>query len=97
MKYCSKCGKEIMEEAVICPGCGCKVEGSNNGEMSSSLANCGFVFAFLIPLVGLILGIIGINKYQNDIEYKNRCIAAIIISVIVWFISFVILVSPYVI
>lgn len=26
MKYCEKCGKEIMEEAVICPGCGCAVK-----------------------------------------------------------------------
>lgn len=26
MKFCSKCGKEIMEEAVVCPGCGCAVE-----------------------------------------------------------------------
>lgn len=23
MKYCSKCGKELMDEALICPGCGC--------------------------------------------------------------------------
>ena len=23
MKYCGKCGKEIMDEAVICPNCGC--------------------------------------------------------------------------
>ncbi|MBQ8769497.1 MAG: hypothetical protein IJZ15_07660 [Oscillospiraceae bacterium] len=26
MKYCSKCGKEIIDEAVICPGCGCAVK-----------------------------------------------------------------------
>lgn len=26
MKYCSKCGKELLDEAVICPGCGCYVE-----------------------------------------------------------------------
>ncbi len=26
MKFCAKCGKEIMDEAVICPGCGCAVE-----------------------------------------------------------------------
>ncbi len=26
MKYCSKCGKEILDETVICPGCGCPVE-----------------------------------------------------------------------
>ncbi len=25
MKFCAKCGKEIMDEAVICPGCGCAV------------------------------------------------------------------------
>ena len=23
MKYCSKCGKELLDEAVICPQCGC--------------------------------------------------------------------------
>lgn len=26
MKYCSKCGKEIMDKAVVCPGCGCAQE-----------------------------------------------------------------------
>ena len=25
MKFCAKCGKEIMDEAVICPNCGCEV------------------------------------------------------------------------
>lgn len=28
MKYCSKCGKEIHEEAIICVHCGCSVEGT---------------------------------------------------------------------
>ena len=22
--YCAKCGKELMDEAVICPNCGCE-------------------------------------------------------------------------
>ena len=26
MKYCTHCGKELLDEAVICPGCGCRVE-----------------------------------------------------------------------
>lgn len=26
MKFCQKCGKEIMDEAVLCPGCGCSVK-----------------------------------------------------------------------
>ena len=29
MKYCTKCGNELMDEAVICPKCGCMVEGAN--------------------------------------------------------------------
>ena len=58
MKYCSKCGKEIMDEAVICPGCGCaqenNVPGSNLGREASS--NFGWsVLGFFIPIVGLIL------------------------------------------
>lgn len=27
MKYCTHCGKELLDEAVICPGCGCAVGG----------------------------------------------------------------------
>lgn len=30
MKFCSKCGKEIMDEAVICVGCGCPVSQTTN-------------------------------------------------------------------
>ena len=29
-KFCSHCGKELLDEAVICPGCGCKVGTSSN-------------------------------------------------------------------
>jgi len=31
MKYCSKCGKEIAEEAVICTGCGCAISTEKKG------------------------------------------------------------------
>lgn len=27
MKYCSKCGAELVDEAVVCTNCGCAVEG----------------------------------------------------------------------
>ena len=30
MKYCSKCGKEHFDEAVICVGCGCLFEKNSN-------------------------------------------------------------------
>lgn len=28
MKYCVKCGAELCDEAVVCPKCGCMVDGS---------------------------------------------------------------------
>ena len=39
MKYCTKCGNELMDEAVICPKCGCATgyqSISNNVQASSS-------------------------------------------------------------
>lgn len=34
MKYCTKCGKELYDEAVICMGCGCMVENNTNNANS---------------------------------------------------------------
>ena len=28
MKYCTKCGKELLDEAVVCINCGCAVKGN---------------------------------------------------------------------
>lgn len=29
MKFCQRCGEEIMDEEVFCPGCGCSVENTD--------------------------------------------------------------------
>ena len=58
MKYCSHCGKEILDEAVVCTGCGCSVsKGTSNTDLD--IPNTGLnVVSFLLPIVGLILYII---------------------------------------
>ncbi len=35
MKYCTHCGKELLDEAVICVGCGCAVDGRNTQTFSN--------------------------------------------------------------
>lgn len=50
MRFCSKCGKEILDEAVICPGCGCNValdvkKPANGGK--DGLAIAGKIFLIL--------------------------------------------------
>ncbi len=55
MKHCSKCGKELMDEAVICPGCGCPQEGFQQKQTKDSSNPLWFVISFLYWFVGLIL------------------------------------------
>ena len=71
--YCTVCGKEILDEAVICPGCGCMAQNNkiktnvlvtNDKEKKTQsslvLGIVGIVFAWLFALVGHITSIIGI-------------------------------------
>lgn len=101
--FCPKCGKEINDEAVVCIGCGCSVKSTQSATTaptsthkpvpeSSSTANCALLFAFLIPIVGLIIGIVGVCKYKTP-SYKSKCTTAIVVSIIVWIISLAIVSS----
>lgn len=100
MKFCQKCGKQLMDEAVICPGCGCAVGNNqsinttqvNTAGETSGIATGALVCSFLIPIVGLILGIVGACKYKTP-ELKNRSIAAILVSILVWIFGGIILSS----
>ncbi len=60
MKFCQKCGKEIMDEAVVCPNCGCKDYSSDTGSIGWA------ILGFLIPLVGLILYLIWTDTKPNN-------------------------------
>lgn len=53
MKYCNNCGKEVSDNAVVCPFCGCAVA-SKNVEVDKPSTGLN-ILSFLIPLVGLIL------------------------------------------
>ena len=35
MKYCIHCGKQVLDDAIICPGCGCSVQYGNNGNTNN--------------------------------------------------------------
>lgn len=85
MKYCQKCGKEIMDEAVVCPNCGCSVATKEvqktNGE---DKVQGGLIAAsILLPIVGVILW---------PVKHKETPKAAMtygltgIISWVLWFI-----------
>ena len=52
--FCRKCGKEIMDEAVICIHCGCSTKDTTATGVDAP--NIGItVLCALFPIVGLIL------------------------------------------
>lgn len=68
--FCSKCGKEINDDAVVCVNCGCSVlkdknnfneeENESASKSSVALGIIGIICAFLIAIVGHICSIISI-------------------------------------
>lgn len=70
MKFCEKCGKELLDEAVICVGCGCEVGGQN----TQTVNNMSFDGATLLNTLsqrlntnGIIWLVIGILQILGGI------------------------------
>ena len=90
--FCKKCGKEIRDDAIVCPYCGVQVGNfSTPTPKTNVLAIVGFIFAFLMPIVGLICSIIGRNKAPEcGGNGKGLATAGIVISV-VWMVLVIII------
>ena len=88
--FCSVCGKEVMDEAVICPNCGCMIKKdsikSNGNPFASGkkasvsviLGIIGIVFAWLFALVGHIVSIIGIIFGIKEYRETEKMIGLIL-------------------
>ena len=59
--YCKNCGKEISDNAYVCPNCGVKVATETAPRQKNNKALIGFIFSFFIPLVGLAIAAIVIS------------------------------------
>ena len=66
MKYCTKCGKQLFDEAVICPGCGCPTgtvpaqQSTNNMlvKLSERLKINGIIW-IAVAVLQILIGISG--------------------------------------
>lgn len=101
MKFCEKCGKELMDEAVVCVGCGCPVNTTPAQQPyqpapqqarpagKSGSVTAAMICAFLMPLIGLIVGLVGMSK-NYDPQLKNKYKSVMLLSIGMWIIYFVI-------
>ena len=55
--YCKKCGKEINDDAAVCIHCGCAVAKEDEKDHNQPKNGIGFVMAFFLGIIGLIIGI----------------------------------------
>lgn len=87
--FCSKCGEEIMDEAVICPKCGCKtgVEYAREVEIDEPKTGMGVLLGLFLGIIGLIIGLCLFK--ENTIARKTFIKA--------WAITFAITVVVYII
>ena len=75
--YCVRCGKNIDEGSKYCTSCGYPVDGKVKEENETKdnakvISILGMIFSFIIPIIGLILNIISICKY--DYYFCCSCI-----------------------
>ena len=88
--FCKNCGAQLDEGAQFCKKCGTRTTNEpavggysqpnvqQHKEETNVCAILGFIFAFLMPVVGLVLSIVGRGKQQ----YRSLATAGMVISIL---------------
>lgn len=73
-KFCTTCGKEIADAAVVCPGCGVQVAGANlaTGTGAQKSKICAALLAFF-------LGGLGIHNFY--LGYTGKAVAQLLLTI----------------
>ncbi len=96
--FCKNCGKEINDQAVVCPYCGVQVGTMTPAETPKTnvLAIVGFILAFFFPIAGLVCSIIGKNKVAEcDGNGKGLATAGIVISIVEMVLALIIVIVVF--
>ena len=84
MKYCSKCGKEVNEDAVVCVNCGCALNGaqkSNAQKKLNAMSLVGFIVSLasifitlvgIVPIAGIVFSSIGLKQLKANEDQKGK-------------------------
>jgi uncharacterized membrane protein YvbJ len=93
--FCSKCGAEILDEAVICPKCGCKtgVEKLQEKEVDEPKTGMGILLGLFLGIIGLI---IGLCLFKENTVARKTFIKSWAITFAVTVVIYIIVIAVYV-
>ena len=86
-KFCTHCGTEVSDDAVICVNCGCAIEQkpaapaaapAGKIQVSVILGIVGIIFAWLLAIIGHITSIIGIVFGIKEYKQTNKMLGLIL-------------------
>jgi TM2 domain-containing membrane protein YozV len=77
--FCSNCGKEIDDKAVVCVHCGVPVSNKN-----SSVYNGNAKSKLVAGILGILLGSFGVHNFY--LGYNSKAIAQLVLTVVGWII-----------
>lgn len=101
-KFCPFCGEELVDGAKFCKNCGKSLENfqniddnQNNYQFTPPVVEndrtilfvAGIIFALLIPIIGVIIGIYLYTRKDSS-KAKSRGMIVIGLAVVIWIISF---------
>ncbi len=81
--FCSSCGKQIADDAVVCIGCG---RSTRQASVSGEAWGVGFMIlmvigTLIIPLIGLVSGIVGLTKEPKRAQGAGLLALGVIMTV----------------
>lgn len=88
MKYCTKCGKELFDEAVICPGCGCSCETQVAPAEEDKKSFGWALLGFFVPVAGLVLYLIWKDKTPLKAKSCGKGALVSVIFGVIFYIAF---------
>ena len=104
-KFCPFCGEELVDDAKFCKNCGKSLENFQNINTDDAndysynppvvendrtlLYVAGIIFAVLIPIIGIIIGIYLYTRKDSS-KAKTRGTITIALAAIVWIFSVII-------
>lgn len=81
--FCKKCGKEILDDAIICVHCGCSTQDTAKPATNDAPSTGMAVLGFFIPLAGLIIWLINKDSKPRMAKSAGKgALVGIIVSII---------------